>query len=81
MPPDTAGRMPAATSIFERNARLLVKTSKFMTLSLGKLLFPRLQPDQRRKEMRVLLGALLTGLITAGLIVLVMILMGVKHLR
>ena len=52
-----------------------------MTLSLGKLLFPRLQPDQRRKEMRVLLGALLTGLITASLIVLVMILMGGKHLR
>jgi hypothetical protein len=52
-----------------------------MTLSLGKLLFPRLQPDQRRKEMHVLLGALLTGLITAGLIVLVMILMGGKHLR
>jgi hypothetical protein len=52
-----------------------------MTLSLGKLLFPRLQPDQRRKEMHVLLGALLTGLITAGLIVLVMILTGGKHLR
>jgi uncharacterized membrane protein (DUF106 family) len=81
MPPDTAGRMPAATSIFERNARLLVKTSKFMTLSLGKLLYPRLSPDQRRKEMHFLLGALLTGLITACIIVLEMIVMGEKHLR
>ena len=31
--------------------------------------------------MHFLLGALLTGLITAGLIVLVMIVMGEKHLR
>jgi hypothetical protein len=52
-----------------------------MTLSLGKLLYPRLSPDQRRREMRVLLTALLTGLVTAGLIVLVMIVMGEKHLR
>jgi len=52
-----------------------------MTLSLGKLLYPRLQPDQRRKEMHFLLGALLTGLVTAGIVVLMMILMGGKHLR
>jgi len=52
-----------------------------MTLSLGKLLYPRLSPDQRRREMRVLLTALLTGLVTAGLIVLVIVLMGEKHLR
>ncbi len=52
-----------------------------MTLSLGKLLYPRLQPDQCRREMHVLLTALLTGLITAGLIAVVMIVMGHKHLR
>ena len=76
--------MPAATSVFERNARLPFKLSnrfEFMTLSLGKLLYPNLQPDQRRKEMHFLLGALLTGLITACIIVLVMIVMGEKHLR
>ena len=44
-------------------------------------MYPRLQPDQRRKEMHFLLGALLTGLITACIIVLVMIVMGEKHLR
>ena len=84
MPPDTAGRMPAATSVFERNARLPVKLSnrfEFMTLSLGKLLYPRLQPDQRRRQMHVLLTALLTGLVTAGIVVVVMIVMGQKHLR
>jgi len=59
----------------------LSKQHKFMTLSLGKLLYPRLQPDQRRKEMHFLLGALLTGLVTAGIVVLMMILMGGKHLR
>jgi hypothetical protein len=73
--------MPAATFVFERNARLPVKTSKYMTLSLGKLLYPRLQPDQRRKEMHFLLGALLTGLVTAGIIVLVMVVMVNKHVR
>jgi hypothetical protein len=51
-----------------------------MTPDLGKLLYPRLQPDQRRREMHFLIGALLTGLITAGIIVLVMIVMGEKHL-
>ena len=49
-----------------------------MTPDLGKLLFPRLQPDQRRREMHFLLTALLTGLITAGIIALVMIVMGKK---
>jgi hypothetical protein len=52
-----------------------------MTLSLGKLLYPRLQPDQRRKEMHFLIGALLTGLVTAGIIVLVMVKVGEKHLH
>lgn len=47
-----------------------------MTLNLGKLLFPRLQPDQRRREMRVLLAALLTGLVIAGTTALVMIVVG-----
>jgi hypothetical protein len=49
-----------------------------MTLSLGKLLYPRLQPDQRRRQMHLLLTALLTGLITAGIIAVVMIVMGKK---
>ena len=52
-----------------------------MTLDLGKLLYPRLQPDQRRREMHFLLTALLTGLVTAGIIAASMIWMGEKHLR
>jgi len=52
-----------------------------MTLDLGKLLYPRLSPDQRRREIRVLFSALLTGLITAGAIAVVLIVMGEKHLR
>lgn len=84
--------MPAATDRWPcrmRSLRLslnatpvcLPKQHKFMTLSLGKLLYPRLQPDQRRKEMHFLLGALLTGLVTAGIIVLVMVKVGEKHLH
>jgi len=72
--------MRSLTSVHERNTRSPVKSSESMTLSLGKLLYPRLQPDQRRREMHFLIGALLTGLITAGIIVLVMIVMGEKHL-
>ncbi len=45
-----------------------------MKLDLAKLLFPRLQPDQRRREMHILLAALLTGLLIAGVIATVMIL-------
>jgi len=52
-----------------------------MTPDLGKLLYPRLQPDQRRREMHFLLTALLTGLITAGIIAVVIIVTGQKHLR
>jgi hypothetical protein len=52
-----------------------------MTLSLGKLLYPRLQPDQRRRQMHVLLTALLTGLLTAGVIAAVMIVMVKKQLH
>jgi hypothetical protein len=49
-----------------------------MTLDLGKMLYPRLSPDQRRREMHILLTALLTGLITASIVALVMIVMGKK---
>ena len=45
-----------------------------MTPDFGKLLFPRLQPDQRRREMRTLLAALLAGLVIASITALVMIL-------
>jgi hypothetical protein len=53
----------------------------FMTLNLGKLLFPRLQPDQRRREMRFLLAALLAGLVIAGILAMVMIMLGKAKLR
>jgi hypothetical protein len=52
-----------------------------MTLNFGKLLFPRLQPDQRRREMRALLAALLTGLVIAGTTALGMIMVGMAKLR
>lgn len=52
-----------------------------MTLNFGKLLFPRLQPDQRRREMRFLLAALFTGLAIAGAIALVMFMLASAKLR
>ena len=70
-----------ANTVLERNARSPVKFSDSMTPDLGKLLYPRLQPDQRRREMHFLLTALLTGLITAGIIAVVIIVTGQKHLR
>ncbi len=50
-----------------------------MTPDLGKALFPRLQRDQRRHKMRVLLAVLLTGLVIAGVTALIMIKMGKAH--
>ncbi|MGA2788835.1 MAG: hypothetical protein ABSF60_15045 [Verrucomicrobiota bacterium] len=47
---------------------------------MRKLLYPRLQPDQRRREIHFLLAALLTGLVTAGIIALMMIVTGERHL-
>ena len=44
-----------------------------MKPDLGKLLFPRLQPDQRRREMRIMIITLLAGLVVAGAMGLVMI--------
>ena len=46
----------------------------YMKSDFGKLLFPRLQPDQRRREMHTLLAALLAGLVIAGITATVMIL-------
>ncbi len=46
-----------------------------------KLLYPHLQPDQRRREIRFLIAALLTALITAAIMALVMIEVGEKQLR
>ena len=65
----------------ERNARLQVKFLNFMTPDLGKLLFPRLQPDQRRREIRTRLFALLAGLAIAGITAIVMIMLGKAKLR
>jgi hypothetical protein len=62
-------------------ARASVEISDFMTPNFGKLLFPRLPPDQRRREMRVLLAALLTGLVIAGTTALVMIVVGKAKLH
>jgi len=52
-----------------------------MTLNFGKLLFPRLQPDQRRREMRILLFALLAGLAIASAVALAMLLLARTKLR
>jgi hypothetical protein len=52
-----------------------------MTLNLGKLLFPRLQPDQRRREIRNLRFALLAGLAIAGTVALVMFILVKAKLR
>lgn len=50
-----------------------------MMPDLGKLLFPRLQRDQRRREIRILLAVLLTALLIAGITTLMMIKMGKAH--
>jgi hypothetical protein len=60
---------------------LPVKFLNFMTLNFGKLLFPRLQPDQRRREMRILLFALLAGLAIASAVALAMLLLARTKLR
>ena len=52
-----------------------------MTPDFGKLLFPRLQPDQQRREVRNLLFALLAGLAIAGTVALVMLLLARAKLR
>jgi hypothetical protein len=44
-----------------------------MMPDFGKLLFPRLQRNQRRHEMRVLSAAILVGLAVGGIIVFLMI--------
>ena len=50
-----------------------------MTPDLGKVLFPRLQRDQRRQKMRILLAVLLTGLVIAGVTALIIVKMGKAH--
>jgi hypothetical protein len=52
-----------------------------MAPNFGKLLFPRLQPDQRRREVRNLFFALLAGLAFAGITAMVMIMLGKAKLR
>ena len=52
-----------------------------MTLNLGKLLFPHLPRDQRRREMRNLCFALLSGLAIAGTVALVMFMLAKAKLR
>jgi hypothetical protein len=53
----------------------------FMTLNFGKLLFPRLQRDQRRREMRFLFAALLAGMAIASTIALVMLMLARANLH
>jgi hypothetical protein len=60
---------------------LQVKFLNFMTPNFGKLLFPRLQPDQRRREMRTLRFTLLAGLAIAGTVALVMLMLARAQLR
>ena len=45
-----------------------------MKLTLGKILFPRVPPDQRRHQLRLLLASLLVALVVSGIVVFVMIL-------
>jgi hypothetical protein len=45
------------------------------------MLYPRLSPEQRRREIHFLLAALFTGLVTASIIALVLIVIGEKQLR
>jgi hypothetical protein len=45
-----------------------------MKLRLGKLLFPRMQEDQRRHQLYILLASLLVGLVISGVIVIIMLL-------
>jgi hypothetical protein len=52
-----------------------------MSLNFGKLLFPRLSPDQRRREIRFLLAAMLTGLTIAGAVAMVMLMLAEAKLR
>jgi hypothetical protein len=52
-----------------------------MTLNFRKLLFPRLQPDQRPREMRTLRFGLLAALAIAGITAIVMIMLGKAKLR
>jgi len=44
---------------------------------VGKLLFPRLQPSQYAQKFKIIAASLLLGLVTGGIIALVMILHGV----
>jgi hypothetical protein len=52
-----------------------------MPRRLKNFLYPHLSSDQRRREIRFLLAALLTGLATASVIALVMIMVGEHQLR
>ena len=69
------------TSGLEHNHPPEVKLLIFMTPDLGKFLFPRLPRDQRRREMQILLAALLVGLAIAGAMAMVMIMLAKAKLR
>ncbi len=45
-----------------------------MKLSLAKMLFPRVPPDQRRHQLRLLLASVTVAVIVSGIIVFVMLL-------
>jgi hypothetical protein len=44
-----------------------------MFSAIGKFLFPRLQPDQQRREMFIILAAIVVGLVFAGIVTLVIL--------
>jgi len=65
------------TAAGRRSNQLLI----FMNPNLGKLLFPRLPPDQRRREMHTLIATLLVGLVIAGITATVMVLLAKTKLH
>jgi hypothetical protein len=73
--------MRSPTYILERIVPLPVKSTEFMPRRLRKFLFPHMSHDQRRREIRFLIAALVMGLATAGIIAFAMILIDEMQLR
>lgn len=58
-----------------RRQRFLTSRISRMLPDLGKILFPRLQRDERRRRMRTLSIALLAGILVAGSLAVVFVLL------